>query len=45
MREPVRGGGPLVKALGVRLYYGWVVAAVVFLALLVSAGCGRLRQS
>ena len=38
MREPVRGGGPLVKALGVRLYYGWVVVAVVFLALLVSAG-------
>ena len=38
MREPVRGGGPLVKALGARLYYGWVVVAVVFLALLVSAG-------
>jgi sugar phosphate permease len=28
----------LVKALGGRLYYGWVVVAVVFLALLVSAG-------
>jgi len=28
----------LVKALGARLYYGWVVVAVVFLALLVSAG-------
>jgi sugar phosphate permease len=38
MREPIRGGGPLVKALGARLYYGWVVVAVVFLALLVSAG-------
>ena len=37
-REPIRGGGPLVKALGARLYYGWVVVAVVFLALLVSAG-------
>ncbi len=28
----------MVKALGSRLYYGWVVVAVVFLALLVSAG-------
>ena len=28
----------MVKALGARLYYGWVVVAVVFLALLVSAG-------
>ena len=28
----------MVKALGGRLYYGWVVVAVVFLALLVSAG-------
>jgi sugar phosphate permease len=28
----------LVKSLGGRLYYGWVVVAVVFLALLVSAG-------
>ena len=27
-----------MKALGSRLYYGWVVVAVVFLALLVSAG-------
>ena len=26
------------KALGGRLYYGWVVVAVVFFALLVSAG-------
>ncbi|MDP8974001.1 MAG: MFS transporter, partial [Actinomycetota bacterium] len=28
----------MVKALGGQLYYGWVVVAVVFLALLVSAG-------
>ena len=28
----------MVKALGGRLYYGWIVVAVVFLALLVSAG-------
>jgi sugar phosphate permease len=28
----------LVKALGARFYYGWAVVAVVFMALLVSAG-------
>ena len=28
----------MVKALGGRFYYGWIVVAVVFLALLVSAG-------
>ena len=35
---PSLKGDYLQKAIGGRFYYGWVVVAVVFLALLVSAG-------